>query len=138
MAVEEGERLAAGGLDWMYVAFDVPAGDAARALEAMRTLGIAGLSVTTPHKEAVAAAVDALSPAASTLRSGVDRWRIVSSARCASATRAAHVRLSDGSIHSRIVGSAACPASMMAPASAMSSCSRFRSLSDTGWVGLGA
>jgi len=35
----------------------------------MRTLGIAGLSVTTPHKEAVAAAVDELAPAATSLRS---------------------------------------------------------------------
>ena len=35
----------------------------------MRTLGIAGLSVTMPHKEDVAAAVDVLDPAAAALRS---------------------------------------------------------------------
>ena len=35
----------------------------------MRTLGLGGLSVTTPHKEDVAAAVDALAPAAAALRS---------------------------------------------------------------------
>ena len=46
-----------------------PPGGAGAALEAMRALGIAGLSVTTPHKEDVAAAVDALAPAASALRS---------------------------------------------------------------------
>ncbi|MET0145537.1 MAG: shikimate dehydrogenase [Ilumatobacteraceae bacterium] len=56
-------------LDWVYVAFDVAPGAAAAALEAMRVLGIGGLSVTTPHKEAVAAAVDELAPAAAALRS---------------------------------------------------------------------
>ena len=61
--------FAAGGLDWVYVAFEVAPGDGARAIDAMRVLGIAGLSVTTPHKLDVAAAVDSLSPAASTLRS---------------------------------------------------------------------
>ena len=39
------------------------------ALDAMRTLGLGGLSVTTPHKEEVAAAVDELAPAAAALRS---------------------------------------------------------------------
>ena len=42
---------------------------AARALDAMRTLGLGGLSVTMPHKEDVAAAVDVLDPAAAALRS---------------------------------------------------------------------
>jgi shikimate dehydrogenase len=61
--------FAAAGLDWTYVAFDVAPGAAPAALDAMRTLGIAGLSVTMPHKEAVAAAVDVLDPAAAALRS---------------------------------------------------------------------
>ena len=39
------------------------------ALEAMRTLRIAGFSVTTPHKQDVAGAVDELDPAARALRS---------------------------------------------------------------------
>ena len=43
------------GLDWVYVALEVTDGRAADALAAMRTLGIAGLSVTMPHKEAVMA-----------------------------------------------------------------------------------
>jgi shikimate dehydrogenase len=55
------------GLDWVYLAFDVAPGDAPRALDAMRSLGIAGLSVTMPHKDAVAAAVDETTPAAGTL-----------------------------------------------------------------------
>jgi shikimate dehydrogenase len=59
----------AAGVDWRYVAFDVPVGRADEALAAMRLLGIAGLSVTTPHKEQVAAAVDGLAPAAAALRS---------------------------------------------------------------------
>jgi shikimate dehydrogenase len=60
--------FAAAGLDWTYVAFEVAAGDAARALDGMRALGIAGLSVTMPHKEDVAAAVDRLTPEAGALR----------------------------------------------------------------------
>lgn len=57
------------GLDWTYVAFDVAAGRAVEAVEAMRVLGIAGLSVTMPHKHDVAAAVDRLDPAAAALGS---------------------------------------------------------------------
>ena len=58
------------GLDWVYVAFEVAPGSAAAALAAIRTLGLGGLSVTTPHKEDVAASVDELTPAAAALRSG--------------------------------------------------------------------
>jgi shikimate dehydrogenase len=50
--------FAACGLDWCYVAFEVPAGGAAGALDAVRALGLAGLSVTMPHKDDVAALVD--------------------------------------------------------------------------------
>jgi shikimate dehydrogenase len=57
------------GLDWAYAAFEVAPGSAPAALDAMRTLGLGGLSVTMPHKEAVAAAVDQLDPAAAALRS---------------------------------------------------------------------
>ena len=57
------------GLDWVYTAFEVAPGRAADALAAMRALGLGGLSVTMPHKEDVAAAVDALDPAAAALRS---------------------------------------------------------------------
>ena len=59
----------AAGVDWTYAAFDVPAGRATEALAAMRVLGIAGLSVTMPHKHEVADAVDRLDPAAAALRS---------------------------------------------------------------------
>ena len=55
------------GLDWVSVGFAVPAGQAATALAGARALGIAGLSVTMPHKEDVAAAVDSCSPAAARL-----------------------------------------------------------------------
>src|SRR5689334_997425 len=48
------------GLDWTYVAFEVRPGEAARAIDAMRALDIRGLSVTMPHKEAVAGLVDEL------------------------------------------------------------------------------
>lgn len=50
--------FAAAGLDWVYVALTVPAGDGAAAVEAMRTLGLGGLSVTMPHKDTAAAAAD--------------------------------------------------------------------------------
>lgn len=59
--------FAAAGLDWVYVAMPVPAGGGAAAVDAMRVLGIDGLSVTMPHKAEVAAAVDALTPAAEAL-----------------------------------------------------------------------
>lgn len=57
------------GIDWVYVALHVEQGDGRRAVEAMRTLGLGGMSVTMPHKEAVALAVDELDPAAAALRS---------------------------------------------------------------------
>lgn len=57
----------AAGIDWTYVAFQVPAGRGAAAMEAVRTLGIGGLSVTMPLKAEVAAAVDRRSPAADAL-----------------------------------------------------------------------
>ena len=59
----------AAGVDWTYVAFDVAPGRAVDAIAAMRVLGLAGLSVTMPHKHDVAAAVDRLEPAADVLRS---------------------------------------------------------------------
>jgi shikimate dehydrogenase len=54
---------AACGLDWVFLAFEVPLGAAAEALRAARTLGLAGLSVTMPHKQDVAGLVDASSDA---------------------------------------------------------------------------
>lgn len=57
------------GVDWSYVAFEVADGRANDALHAMRVLGIAGLSVTMPHKADIADAVDALEPAARALHS---------------------------------------------------------------------
>jgi len=58
----------ASGLDWVYVALEVPPGRAAEALTGVRALGIAGLSVTMPHKDDVYALVDDRSPAAATMR----------------------------------------------------------------------
>jgi len=55
------------GLDWLFVAWDVPSGLAEDALQAMKTFNLAGLSVTMPHKTAVAEAVDQLSPEAGKL-----------------------------------------------------------------------
>ncbi len=54
----------AAGLDWVYVAFPVPPGEAGRAVGSMRALGIRGLNVTMPHKRDVIDAVDELSPQA--------------------------------------------------------------------------
>jgi shikimate dehydrogenase len=54
-------------LDWAYMAFEVPAGGGGAAVEAVRTLGLEGLSVTMPHKADAAAAVDELSPMAQAL-----------------------------------------------------------------------
>ena len=57
------------GVDWRYVAFEVAPGAAGAALDAMRTLGLGGLSVTMPHKDDVADGVDELDPAAAALHS---------------------------------------------------------------------
>ena len=56
-------------LDWAYVALDVPDGRGADAVVAARVLGLAGLSVTMPHKHAVLDALDVVSPTAATLKS---------------------------------------------------------------------
>ncbi|MEM8925869.1 MAG: shikimate dehydrogenase [Actinomycetota bacterium] len=50
--------FAALGLDWVYVALPVAAGAGGEAVAAMDLLGIDGLSVTMPHKAAVAAALE--------------------------------------------------------------------------------
>ncbi|MDP9072258.1 MAG: shikimate dehydrogenase [Actinomycetota bacterium] len=50
------------GLDWTYLAFHVLSGEAAGAVLGMRALQLEGLSVTMPHKEAVAGLVDRLTP----------------------------------------------------------------------------
>jgi shikimate dehydrogenase len=56
------------GLDWVSVAFTVRSGAAAAALTGMRALGLAGLSVTMPHKEDAFSAVDHTSEVARRLR----------------------------------------------------------------------
>jgi shikimate dehydrogenase len=55
------------GYDWVSVAFPVAAGAVADALAGMRAFGVVGLSVTMPHKAAVAAAVDECTPVAERL-----------------------------------------------------------------------
>lgn len=55
------------GLDWVFVAFEVPEIEVASALDGVRALGIAGLSVTMPHKAAVAKLVDRLTDEAAML-----------------------------------------------------------------------
>lgn len=57
----------AAGLDWVFVALEVAAADGEAAVAAVRPLGIGGLSVTMPHKEAAFAAVDERSAEAEAL-----------------------------------------------------------------------
>ncbi len=59
--------FAAAGLDWAYLAFEVPEGSAGSAMIGVRSLGLDGLSVTMPHKAAVIDELDALSDAAAAL-----------------------------------------------------------------------
>lgn len=59
--------FAARGLDWVYVVHEVPPDRGRAALDAVRTLGLGGLSVTMPHKAAAAAAVDERTPVAEAL-----------------------------------------------------------------------
>lgn len=53
--------FASAGLDWAYLAFDVPDGAAGHAMAAVRSLSIEGVSVTMPHKAAVLASLDTMS-----------------------------------------------------------------------------
>jgi shikimate dehydrogenase len=55
------------GLDWVSVGFPVAAGHAGGALAGARQLGLRGLSVTMPHKDAVAGLVERRSPLAERL-----------------------------------------------------------------------
>jgi len=50
------------GLNKVYVAFEVT--DVARALDGFRAIGVGGVSVTIPHKQAVIAHLDAIDPVA--------------------------------------------------------------------------
>ena len=52
------------GLDWAYLAFDIPAERAGEAVAAIRTLGMRGANVTMPCKNAVIPFLDELTPAA--------------------------------------------------------------------------
>lgn len=59
--------FAATGIDWAFTAFEAPSGSGAAALEAMRVLGLGGLSVTMPLKAEVAAAADCVDAEVSAL-----------------------------------------------------------------------
>lgn len=59
--------FASAGLDWAFVAFEVPGGGAGAAVAAMRALDLGGLMVTMPHKADVIAHLDRLTPAAAAL-----------------------------------------------------------------------
>lgn len=51
-------------LDWVFVALPVQRGQAAIAVDGIRSLGLRGVSVTMPHKESVIEALDGLTSAA--------------------------------------------------------------------------
>jgi shikimate dehydrogenase len=59
--------FAAARLDWVFVAFEVPAGRGREAVKAVRSLGLGGMSVTMPHKQDAAWACDELTPDATAL-----------------------------------------------------------------------
>ena len=59
--------FAALGLNWTSLAFEVAPGRVAGALDGVRALGLAGLSVTMPHKADAAALVDECSDVATAL-----------------------------------------------------------------------
>src|SRR5258708_35872052 len=54
--------FAALGLDWVYVAFPVAAADVRGAVQAVRALGLAGVNLTPPPKEAGLPYLDPPSP----------------------------------------------------------------------------
>jgi shikimate dehydrogenase len=55
------------GLDWLYVALDVPPHALAAAIRGLSALGFAGANVTAPHKLAVAELVETDAPSVNTL-----------------------------------------------------------------------
>ena len=59
--------FAARGLDWAYVALDVPPERLEEAIRGLVTLGFAGANVTTPHKLAAAALVETDAPTVNTI-----------------------------------------------------------------------
>ncbi|MGH3050511.1 MAG: shikimate dehydrogenase, partial [Gaiellaceae bacterium] len=59
--------FAARGLDWAYVALDVPPYRLEEAVRGLAALGFAGANVTAPHKEAVARIVGSELPSVNTL-----------------------------------------------------------------------
>jgi shikimate dehydrogenase len=59
--------FAARGLDWVYVALDVPPQRLAQAVRGLGALGFAGANVTAPHKLAVAELVETDAPSVNTL-----------------------------------------------------------------------
>jgi len=59
--------FSASGLDWAYLAFEVPEGAAGLAMAGVRSLGLEGVSVTMPHKAAVISALDELADDADAL-----------------------------------------------------------------------
>ena len=56
--------FAALGLDWVYVPFPVPPEALQAAVAGLRALGVAGFSVTIPHKVAIIPLLDRISPEA--------------------------------------------------------------------------
>ena len=63
--------LAARGLDWVYVALDVPPDRLEEAVRGLDALGFAGANVTAPHKAEVARIVGSELPSVNTLVGGV-------------------------------------------------------------------
>ena len=56
------------GLDWAYLAFDIPPEEAGAAVQAIRTLKMRGANVTMPCKNAVIPYLDQLTPAAQAIQ----------------------------------------------------------------------
>jgi shikimate dehydrogenase len=65
--------FAARGLDWAYVALDVPPARLAAGVAGLHALGFAGANVTTPHKLAAAALVETDAATVNTLVFDGDR-----------------------------------------------------------------
>ena len=59
--------FAARGLDWAYVALDVPPEELEDVVRGLAAAGFAGANVTTPHKQAAAALVETDEPSVNTI-----------------------------------------------------------------------
>jgi shikimate dehydrogenase len=95
-------------LDWVFVAFDVARGHGEDAVRAARTLGLVGLAVTMPHKQAAARVCDELTDDAAALQAAnsvrvADDGRLVGDSTDGEGFRRAMVEAGHDPLHRHVL-----------------------------------